>query len=382
MLLDWLRSNYHLIEASSKVPERVPNLLPVPYDWRLSNRYNGRRLKGIVEPALDRWRSQGGEFAQARITFICHSMGGLVARWYIEMEQGVELTSKLITLGTPHRGALNALDQLVNGVRKGIGPFKLDLTRFARNLPSTHQLLPEYACVDVGEGLARTTEVEIPEISTTMVSDAMRFHNEINEAARTHAPGAYDLHPIVGTRQRTGTTARIADRKLEVIDTIEDSDEGGDGTVPRLSATPKEVPSDSNIIRWPAEKHGSLQNNMAVLDELDGVLSAKRKQHRGSAGKDLRVDMEELLVVGNSLEIHAQSKERMRLKADVTNELGDQIASIPLRSSGQANHGVVSDLTPGAYEVVVGGVGPTAPLVAEVRSTVLVWDDDPREELT
>lgn len=53
-LLDWLRSKFHLIEAPPTDPDRIPNLLPVPYDWRLSNRYNGRRLKGIVEPALDR----------------------------------------------------------------------------------------------------------------------------------------------------------------------------------------------------------------------------------------------------------------------------------------------------------------------------------------
>ena len=27
-------------------------ILPVPYDWRLSNRYNGKRLVEIVEPVL------------------------------------------------------------------------------------------------------------------------------------------------------------------------------------------------------------------------------------------------------------------------------------------------------------------------------------------
>ena len=37
-----------------------------------------------------------------------------------------EGTSKVITLGTPHRGALNALLSLVNGVRKGFGPVGVD----------------------------------------------------------------------------------------------------------------------------------------------------------------------------------------------------------------------------------------------------------------
>ena len=56
-LLRWLRSRFHLIEAPLDDPDRYANFLPVPYDWRLSNRYNGRRLKSIVEPALEEARS-------------------------------------------------------------------------------------------------------------------------------------------------------------------------------------------------------------------------------------------------------------------------------------------------------------------------------------
>src|ERR1019366_10450222 len=52
-LLDWLQTRFHLIGPADA--SRIPNLLPVPYDWRLSNRYNGKRLKDIVEPALERW---------------------------------------------------------------------------------------------------------------------------------------------------------------------------------------------------------------------------------------------------------------------------------------------------------------------------------------
>src|SRR4030095_12206395 len=171
-LLNFLRTRFHLLEPSPTDPERIPNLLPIPYDWRLSNRFNGKRLKRIVEPALERWRAQGGQFADAKLIFICHSMGGLVARWYIEREGGAAITRKLITLGTPYRGALSALDQLVNGVRKGIGPLKLDLIAFARSLPSTHQLLPGYASIETSGGLAKTTEVSLPELDTGMVHDA------------------------------------------------------------------------------------------------------------------------------------------------------------------------------------------------------------------
>ena len=93
----------------------------------------------------------------ARSSSSCHSMGGLVARWYIEKCGGAEVTRKLITLGTPWRGATGALEQLVNGVKKGIGPISIDLTDFSRSMPSLFQLLPEFACISSPGGYAKTT---------------------------------------------------------------------------------------------------------------------------------------------------------------------------------------------------------------------------------
>ena len=177
-LLKFLRSTFELVENPPGQPDdRAANLVCFPYDWRLSNRYNGQRLRCVAESALHRWREHGdGRFAEARLIFIAHSMGGLVARWYVDHLGGAEVTRKLITLGTPHRGALNALEQLCNGVRKGPGPFKLNLTRFARSLPSLHQLLPEYACIEHNGGLATTTEVQLPELAGGLVRDAMEAY--------------------------------------------------------------------------------------------------------------------------------------------------------------------------------------------------------------
>lgn len=109
-LLGFLRTTFDLVEAppGSDRPagDRPANLVVFPYDWRLSNRYNGERLRCVAEQALERWRGKGGRFADAKLVFIAHSMGGLVARWYLNHLGGAALTRKLITLGTPHRGSL------------------------------------------------------------------------------------------------------------------------------------------------------------------------------------------------------------------------------------------------------------------------------------
>ena len=54
-LLHWLRS----LKKHGKIGE----VLPVAYDWRLSNRYNAERLASIVDPVLERWRSSSPERA-------------------------------------------------------------------------------------------------------------------------------------------------------------------------------------------------------------------------------------------------------------------------------------------------------------------------------
>jgi pimeloyl-ACP methyl ester carboxylesterase len=376
VLLGWLRSRFELVEAPPGKPDGPGNLVAVPYDWRLSNRYNGRRLKSIVEPALERWRSQGGEYADARLVFVCHSMGGLVARWYLEKEGGAQVTRRLVTLGTPYRGALNALDQLVNGVRKGIGPLKLNLTAFARSLPSTYQLLPEYACLETPKGLAKTTEASLPaELSPSMVSDGMRFHEELEEAA-ARGEGGYDLHPIVGFRQPTWTTARLSGGRLEPAYTIQDKDEGGDATVPRLSAAPKSLRPDSPAIRWIADQHGALQSNRAALDELEGVLTAKPVVHRAPTGITLGVRLEDVALAGEPIPIQVtvSGRERVALQVQVVDEQARAVTTAALRPSSEGHRGQLGPFPAGAYRVVVGGIGATAARVESVTSAVLVWD--------
>ena len=72
----------------------------------LAYEYGG--AAGIEQAAIGlrgflRQRVRGG-----RIDLICHSIGGLVARVYLQQLGGARRVDRCITLGTPHRGTYNA----------------------------------------------------------------------------------------------------------------------------------------------------------------------------------------------------------------------------------------------------------------------------------
>lgn len=349
------------------------NLIPVAYDWRLSCRYNARRLGAIIEPALQRWRDQGGPYADARVVFVCHSMGGLIARWYIEKCGGAQITRKLITLGTPYRGAARALGQLVNGAQPGLGRLRLDLTRFARSMPSLHQLLPEYACIQHGADLAKTTDVTLPELDTGMVADAMRFHTDLHNAEARRPDSLTTTHAIIGTAQTTATTARLTGGRVELLSTYQDKDLHGDATVPIVAACRADVPMDSNTLRRVPDKHGNLHRNAAALDELEGILTASSIVVKAAKPIALRVDAPDFALAGQVISIRVSAAETTRraMHLTVTSETGTLIEARRL----QPREGTITidGLAPGAYIIDVAGTGPLSSF-APVSSDILVWE--------
>jgi hypothetical protein len=376
-VIDRLASRgFRLVSADLQTPPG--NLLPVPYDWRLSNRYNGNRLATIVEPALERWRAQGGAFADAKVCFVCHSMGGLVARWYIT-HGGAEITRKLVTLGTPYRGAARALDQLFHGVHHGIGPLSLDLTDFARSLPSLHQLLPSYACIERDNELATLDEFgTVPGVDSARLTDAMRFYTELETAEAADPASAGIRHAITGTRQATGSTLLISGDTITLLDTYKGEDLAGDGTVPSV-AGPRGVSLDDNTIKHITDKHGDLQRNRAVLDEVEAIVTARDLVPKAVGEQVLpRVDVPELIHHGQELPVLIElAGARDTVKITVTNEAGQLLASRTPKTTNGTVATKFTNLPPGAHTINVTGLHPGSP-ISPVSSDSLVW---PKEAL-
>ena len=81
--------------------EKDVTLFPFPYDWHLSNRTTATLLKEKIDTIKVVCGCN-------KVDIVAHSMGGLVARQYIQSNDYAGDVRKLIFLGTPHMGAPKA----------------------------------------------------------------------------------------------------------------------------------------------------------------------------------------------------------------------------------------------------------------------------------
>lgn len=63
------------------------NYFEYSYDWRRDNRVHARQLGRAAHKCLSEWRYQSGN-PEARLILIGHSMGGLIARGFLELYEG------------------------------------------------------------------------------------------------------------------------------------------------------------------------------------------------------------------------------------------------------------------------------------------------------
>ena len=131
------------------------------YDWRRDLVESARRLG----QSLDALADLRGE-PDARFNLVGHSMGGLVARYYLRYggaEPGGPVTwggarriENLVLVATPNGGSIASLDAVLRGNRVGLSATTLAASVIAR-MPAIYQLLPPRGTKPLLAALRRST---------------------------------------------------------------------------------------------------------------------------------------------------------------------------------------------------------------------------------
>jgi pimeloyl-ACP methyl ester carboxylesterase len=377
-----IREQFEIVPGTDDENEPA-NYFEFAYDWRLSNRLNAGRLKAFIDPRLHTWRKHTSP--DAKVILLAHSMGGLVSRYYIECLDGWHDCRALVTFGTPYRGSLSALDFLANGYKQ----LFIDLTNALRSFPSVYELLPIYPALQVDGSFKRVHEADgIPFVSRPRAQAANAFHREIEGAVGDHLDNAkylrdrYRIFPVVGVKQPTLQSARFDGAAVAVLEDrppiVDAPLAGGDGTVPRVSATPIEYSSDYRETFF-VEKHGSLQNNLHALQDL----AERLKQLQAGGLQEVRGTWQEhaperpaLCVRIEDVYIHGEEPVRVRVTVEDPPPALSLVARLeqldgprasettPLTAQADGWEFSGDHLLPGAYRITIasglrGDAGPT-----------------------
>jgi triacylglycerol esterase/lipase EstA (alpha/beta hydrolase family) len=89
----------------------VGPLYGTTYFWPQRVRLSARHLGDFVERVLAREDAK-------RVDIVAHSLGGIVARYYIERLGGARRVGRLVTIGSPHRGTALARLGMVPSARE------------------------------------------------------------------------------------------------------------------------------------------------------------------------------------------------------------------------------------------------------------------------
>ena len=229
----------YLRESLGYEPGR--DLLEFGYDFRQDNRESARELAAAIEE----WD------VAVPITIVAHSMGCLIARYYIERLGGRKKVERVILLGGPHAGTPYAFASLLKGPDLlPLGMMNQRLRDVIATFPSWYEILPTYRCVSHKGSTFSLYEDDswLPEDQRPLLGRARAFRSELGTRSSVPAVCIFGY----GIETVTGAVVERDARGVLVKADFVASDQG-DGTIPESSAVLKHA--EIHPVR---QHHGSL----------------------------------------------------------------------------------------------------------------------------
>lgn len=270
------------------------------YDWRKDNRLSAILLAEFIDRVLKiagvHERSAGRK-PPRQVVLIGHSMGGLVIKWCATQIVSSRKIAKIITIATPFKGSLKAVEALLPGARNLFGTeHKKSMRHAARTMPGMYQLLPSWpgALVDSlsGESLSPFKKATwqknlvvsldneyFPEFFSQKLSDARAFSRVVS--GPWPAPLVRKVYYAYGVGSKTWKQVKVDIGKDNLyLFNKAVADDRGDGTVPSLSGIQSEISKGLRtyidqkhaISDLLPGQHANMPNHSELQDWVLGIL--------------------------------------------------------------------------------------------------------------
>lgn len=362
------------------------------YDWRRSNRQSAAELAKRVE----QWRAQLDN-PDTRFRIVAHSMGGLVAKYYVARLGGHKHVDRLILLGTPNDGSAKSVMMMRGGllddeVNAFLGEAKV--RKVVRTFPSTYELFPRLkTCCYWVSGQAREP-IDLFSVDTWRKLDWIYWDN--GEAERGWAfvadrlRDAQDFHHLLTQNALPVEIHKVVGYTQPTLESLEVSRSGnayvvsqklgpGDGTVTIESARltdPRRGDAETNVQRV-AEKHGSIYADpfakQTIIDLVRDYQPPSWQERYSNASNDVTSVALAAVTLNKAYYTPGSA---MRLAIDVKGQKGQllpiesvsfALQGVPVEldtklSNGATTYGLTAPTVKGTYELVVSikvrGVSP------------------------
>lgn len=311
---DLIRALRH--ELSPRADKPTP-VFAFPYDWRMDVQTSATKLGAFVDEVIARTKllRHYADADDLKVDLVGHSMGGLVICEFLSQFGRRSRVGKVVTIGTPFLGSIEAIVKIATGMSLLTGPEPKEREReAARVTPALYQLFPSYkgATTDAaGNEIdvlnyanmqssivdSLTEFVRLYSVSTRSddrQARAVEILQDMLGGARRHRRNVEKLKlPETGVRQTDWLAVVGVGEKTRVQLTVQKNRRGpwfvidedqfvneltsddpksrrtGDGAVPLAAALPPFLP-DSRLVCMTKNDLGALELRDKLLVEVGG----------------------------------------------------------------------------------------------------------------
>lgn len=172
---DLIRALRHELTARADRPTPV---FAFPFDWRMDVATTAKKLGAFIEEVIARTRLMR-HYAKAKnlqVDLVGHSMGGLAICEYLSQFGRRSNVGKVVTIGTPFLGSVEAIVKIATGMSLLTGPDPKEREReAARVTPALYQLFPSYAGATVDPVGTDVNVFDAANIQSSVVDSLTEF---------------------------------------------------------------------------------------------------------------------------------------------------------------------------------------------------------------